>query len=524
MRRNETDVKRWLPLGAMAAILLAVAPAAWAQQGTPTAQTTRTPAATGTAARTTATTTTTALPRPSGTPQSQPTGRPGQFADPAFRRTWERTDLLVADGRIARSWYWGPRPNTGALQEDYAEGPGGKHLVQYFDKSRMEINNPAADPNNPFFVTNGLLAQELISGRVQVGNTQFTDRYPAEIPLASDTDDTQAPTYASYRSAVAITATNRVNSTANTRIDRTGVITTDASFDTFTVKYAFYEQATRHNIPDVFWQFLNESGPIVRADGEVRHARLSDPYFYVTGYPVSEAYWARVKIENRPNTPVLIQAYERRVLTYVPSAPTGFKVQMGNIGLHYYDWRYRDAGRPLDTGLACGSVLNRGAGIGRVWYDSAAARGQLGCPTERDRPINIALQEFERGRMVSVVLPGPAETLQKTIYVLYNDGSAERYPDTYVDGSPEPTAIEGPPVGFVAPVRGFGKLWNENPGVRQRLGWGASGEQTYSNSLYAPFERGVAFLPNSGRNDLYVLFGSSTFNVNRWMVYPAGAR
>ncbi|HYO50674.1 MAG TPA: hypothetical protein VEW94_12560, partial [Chloroflexia bacterium] len=24
----------------------------------------------------------------------------------------------------------------------------------------------------------------------------------------------------------------------------------------------------------------------------------------------------------------------------------GFKVQMGNIGQHYYDWRYKEAGRP----------------------------------------------------------------------------------------------------------------------------------------------------------------------------------
>ena len=41
-----------------------------------------------------------------------------------------------------------------------------------------------------------------------------------------------------------------------------------------------------------------------------------------------------------------IQAYQRRVLTYVPSAPAGFQVQVGNIGQHYYDWRYNDAGNP----------------------------------------------------------------------------------------------------------------------------------------------------------------------------------
>jgi hypothetical protein len=431
----------------------------------------------------------------------------------------------VADGRVARSWYWGPGPNTGALQEDYAEGSEGKHLVQYFDKSRMEINNPQGDPNNPFYVTNGLLALELITGKMQVGDTEFVDRYSANIPLASDTDDTQAPTYASFTAVVAVTSTNRVNSAVNTRIDRTGVITTDASFDTFGVRYGFFEATTRHNIPDVFWAFLNESGPIVRADGEVRHARLSDPYFYVTGYPVSEAFWARVKIENRPDTAVLIQAYERRVLTFVPTAPTGFKVQMGNIGLHYYDWRYKNAGAPAEVPLACGSGLNRNAGIGKLWHDNATARAQLGCPSpQRELAITVAHQQFERGQMLDVILSaGEGGTTQKTIYVLYNDGTLEKYPDTYVDGSPEPTAAETPPVGFLAPARGFGKLWRENATVRQRLGWGASAEQTYANTPYQPFEFGSALLPASGRNEIFALYDerkTSAANVNRWTVYP----
>ena len=45
----------------------------------------------------------------------------------------------------------------------------------------------------------------------------------------------------------------------------------------------------------------------------------------------------------------MIQAFERRVLTYVPTNVPGFQVEMGNIGLHYYDWRYKDAGKPTVT-------------------------------------------------------------------------------------------------------------------------------------------------------------------------------
>src|SRR5207249_6881474 len=64
---------------------------------------------------------------------------------------WDRTDSLVASGRVSRTWFWGPGPNTPGLLEQYNESPLGNklRLVQYFDKSRMEVNNPAADQSQP---------------------------------------------------------------------------------------------------------------------------------------------------------------------------------------------------------------------------------------------------------------------------------------------------------------------------------------------------------------------------------------
>src|SRR5690242_1741603 len=80
----------------------------------------------------------------------------------AFMRTWSRTDKPVADTVVSRTWMWGPEAFTGAMQEDYVEAPGTKRTVQYFDKSRMEINH---DPNIPtdsiWYVTNGLLVNEM---------------------------------------------------------------------------------------------------------------------------------------------------------------------------------------------------------------------------------------------------------------------------------------------------------------------------------------------------------------------------
>ncbi|MCS7294561.1 MAG: hypothetical protein NZ761_04115, partial [Dehalococcoidia bacterium] len=67
----------------------------------------------------------------------------------AFFDTWARSDLPVAQGRVSRTWMWGPEPFTTPLREPYAQAPGGSRLVQYFDKSRMEITDPAADRSSP---------------------------------------------------------------------------------------------------------------------------------------------------------------------------------------------------------------------------------------------------------------------------------------------------------------------------------------------------------------------------------------
>jgi DMSO/TMAO reductase YedYZ molybdopterin-dependent catalytic subunit len=273
--------------------------------------------------------------------------RAQSFADPAFQATWERTDKPVADGTVKRSFYWGPAPLR-QQTESYAEGAGGKRLVQYFDKSRMEINNPSGNKSSPFYVTNGLLTVELITGRVQVGNAAYTDLYPAQIPLASDSDDTQAPTYATFAGLLG-KAPNRLRQTPSERIDKAGnIVSTEGVRVDADLSVVYYEPATGHNIPSIFWDFLNATGP-VWVGGKLTDARLSDPWFYAAGLPISEPYWAKVKIDGQSGVDVFVQAYERRVLTYVPSLPKDFQVQMGNIGLHYYDWRYNGAGKGNDS-------------------------------------------------------------------------------------------------------------------------------------------------------------------------------
>ena len=48
--------------------------------------------------------------------QVAPAGAQASFTDPAFQRTWERTDKPVAAGTANRSWYWGPAPGFSTME------------------------------------------------------------------------------------------------------------------------------------------------------------------------------------------------------------------------------------------------------------------------------------------------------------------------------------------------------------------------------------------------------------------------
>ncbi|NJO84592.1 MAG: hypothetical protein HC828_18690 [Blastochloris sp.] len=84
-----------------------------------------------------------------------------------------------------------------ARGESYAQSATGMRQVEYFDKARMELNVKEEDGST--FVTNGLLAIELIGGKMQVGTNEFVQRDPADIVIAGDENDPNAPTYASLQ-------------------------------------------------------------------------------------------------------------------------------------------------------------------------------------------------------------------------------------------------------------------------------------------------------------------------------------
>ncbi len=261
------------------------------------------------------------------------------FADPAFESVWKRTDKPVADGRTARSWVWGPEPFTEGLQEPYAESPGGTRTVQYFDKSRMEINDPNADRSSQWFVTNGLLVREMTDGRIATGNSAYTPATPAQEAVAGDpvANNPNCPTYASFTFLTWTPAGDRSGQKVTATIARDGTVGDDGSKAGYSgTEIAHFEPTTGHNVPRVLWDYMNAGGLIY--SGGYRNGQVVD-WLFAMGYPISEPYWARCTVGGVEKD-VLVQLFERRVLTYTPSNSAGWQVEMGNVGRHYYTWRY----------------------------------------------------------------------------------------------------------------------------------------------------------------------------------------
>lgn|GEM_PF-1461873 len=242
---------------------------------------------------------------------------PEGFAHPAIKAKWEQDEQGAASGQ--RSWMWGPGPFY-TNYEPFMGLPQGNHLVQYFDKGRLEVNDPAGDPKSPWFVTSGLLVREMVAGKAQVGDRQTLDLGPAEVPVLGNIS--QDPTYAHFsrppHSERSSDATGSIVGCWFTPGGRKPVLDPDLTL-------ARYEQATGHNWAKQFWSFANGA--------------LGGRWLQILGYPITEPCAVETNIAGKSQY-VLMQLFERRVLTYNPANPAASQVEMGNVGRHYYNWRY----------------------------------------------------------------------------------------------------------------------------------------------------------------------------------------
>ncbi|MCX2727872.1 hypothetical protein OO015_10270 [Thermomicrobium sp. 4228-Ro] len=239
------------------------------------------------------------------------------FASPAFEQLWIQHQRAQLD-------LWGEIPLAWRI-EPYADSPGGRRLVQYFDRGRMELTTLASV--NRTSVTQGRLAWELTTGNIAIGSDLFIRRPPPDLPIDGGSTDPRVPTYATLAALVSEPAPDRT--VTSQAID--SWITADGSREHATppapVRSSRYIATTRHNLPDVTVSLFDRSplGP--------------NAWIEVFGYPISEPFWAYYR-RGETALPSLIQVFERRILVYTPSLPADQRFTLVNTGRHYYRWRY----------------------------------------------------------------------------------------------------------------------------------------------------------------------------------------
>jgi hypothetical protein len=113
-------------------------------------------------------------------------------------------------------------------------------------------------------------------------------------------------------------------------------------------------------------------------------------------------------------------------------------------------------------------------GFRKLLQTNSDVRYKVGCPRRDESPLEAVQQAFEGGLML-----WRGDT--KQILATFSDqGRFAVFPDTYQD---DPESELTPPEGRVAPVRGFGKLWRQNAGLQQRLGWALGPERGFHGAV-----------------------------------------
>jgi len=179
-------------------------------------------------------------------------------------------------------------------------------------------------------------------------------------------------------------------------------------------------------------------------------------------------------------------------------------------GWHHVKLEYYEAGGVAEISLSWEAVavvpprecaLAPVLGFGKVWTGYPAVRTDLGCPTDVEKGLRSSEQIFQNGYMFW------REDLRR-IYVLYNNHTWQLFTDTWEAGDPEYDPNIVPPAGYYQPKLGFGKVWREQPGVRDGLGWATRQERSFWASI-EPFEKGLMIW--SDVEGVFILYDDGTW-------------
>lgn len=137
----------------------------------------------------------------------------------------------------------------------------------------------------------------------------------------------------------------------------------------------------------------------------------------------------------------------------------------------------------------------------------ASAASSLGCPRNEAMVMAAARQPFEHGLML----------WRKDVNLIYGLGPDQTWfftGDTWRDGDPSDDPAIIPPNGLYEPVRGFGKVWRERPGVREALGW-ATAEEAAFNAIIQEFPSGAVWQDGEQKR-LVILWNNGSYETREY--------
>ncbi len=222
-----------------------------------------------------------------------PIGSAGQAIDPSFFDYYQNHDgsrLLGA-------------PLTLALME-------GTKRVQYFEKGELEdLRSTTNDPVWQF--SYGLMGEEIVraGADLPVGGEVSTITYAKLKDAAAD--NKRLPLPAGFKSGVAK--------------NKDGTVFIPFSPD--------LSPAPGHNVAAIFWIVLSSD------------SRSPGGWLHDVGLPLTEPVWATVDKGAEKGRKVLIQAFQRAILTYDAQNAPGWQVERTNLGVDYLK-AFPDRGKP----------------------------------------------------------------------------------------------------------------------------------------------------------------------------------
>ena len=215
------------------------------------------------------------------------------------------------------------------------------------------------------------------------------------------------------------------------------------------------------------------------------------------GYPITQPF--RERIEDQIYE---VQYFERRRMEIHPSQ-SGSMILLGLLGNQVQATPAPAASYPDCLQQAPASLR---AAIGSIHLGAP-----IGCPAGAAwTALAASTQQFERGSMIWLSARTSPQPLgyPATIFALTDPGpKVADFSDTWQAGQdPDTPAGTPPPAGLHAPWRGFGKVWSENPQLRDAIGW-ATEAQAQARTVDTQLFEGGLLVKINETNTLYV-FGN----------------